>query len=191
MHVVGLLAIDRHDVAQSLLIGYRIGADRALEVRQVLLGQADRTGIVLGDQIDDTVESLHRHRTDGGGFEHAEPASFDHGGPTHADVRSFECDHDVAAAEDGRVPREAIATGDTDERYQTRQTSEIVERPTVESGHAETIGVTRSTPATFGEEHHGKPQSLGDVEETILLAMVLLPLSSGQHRVVVRHHDCP
>jgi hypothetical protein len=65
-----------------------------------------------------------------------------------------------------------------------------VKGPAIEPGHSESVGVTWTTSAPFGEQDDRKAKAFGHVEEPILLAMILLPLSAGQNRVVVRHHDC-
>ena len=87
-----------------------------LEVRQVLLRDGDRLGLVGDRDVDDAVEALHAHRADVGRREHAEAAALDHRRATHADVRVVGGDHDVAAAEDRRVAGEAVAGVDADDR---------------------------------------------------------------------------
>ena len=122
------------------------------------------------------------------GREDAETAALDHRRSAHADVRALGRDHDVAAPEQGRVPGEAAAAGDADERHQPREPAEQVEGEAVEARHAGAVGVARTTAAALGEEHDREPLALGHLEEPVLLAMVLQALGARQHGVVVRHH---
>ena len=135
------------------------------------------------------LRALHVDRADLGGPEHTEPAALDHRRAAHPDVRVLGGDHDVAASEDRGVAGEAVAGVDADERDRARQLGEPPERQAVEPAHADAIGVTGPTTATFGEEHDRHPQLLGDLEQPVLLAVVLGALGARQHRVVVGHRD--
>ena len=85
------------------------------------------------------------------------------------------------------VAREAAAGVDADQRHQTAQAAEEMERHAVEARHAGGVGVARTSAAAFGEEDDGKAQALGELEHAILLAVVLEALRARQHGVVVRH----
>ena len=86
-HVVDAQPVLRDDVAQAALVGALPRRQRALEVRQVLLGRGDGLGLVLDGDVDDAVRHLHVHRADLLGPEHAEAAALDHRRAAHADVR--------------------------------------------------------------------------------------------------------
>ena len=122
------------------------------------------------------------------GREHAEPATFDHRGAAHADVRALRGDDHVAAAEDGGVAGEAPARGDADDGHEPGQPAPQREGEAVEPRHPGAVGVARSAAAAFGEEHDRQPLPLDDLEEAVLLAVVLQPLRAGEDGVVVRQH---
>ena len=105
---------------KPVLVGARPRLDRALEVRQVLLGDRDRRGLVGNDDVDHAVRPLHLDRSDRRRFVNAEPSAFDHRRSAHADVRVLGGDHDVAAAEQRGVAGEAVAGVDADERHAGR-----------------------------------------------------------------------
>ncbi len=94
---------------QEPLVGALPVTHRSLEVREVLLRDRDRFGLVGDGEVDDAVGNLHRHRADFVRMEHAETAAFDHRGPAHADARVGRRDDDVATAEQRGVAREAAA----------------------------------------------------------------------------------
>ena len=70
-------------------------------------------------------------------------------------------------------------------RDQATEGSEHGERGGVEAGDHRVVGVPGPTPAAFGEQHHRHPQALDELEDSVLLAMVLLSLGAGEHGVVV------
>ena len=177
------------DAAQLPLIGARPVGERTLEVRQVLLGHRHGFDLVGDGDVDDAIELLHAHRADLGRVEHAQPATFDHRRATHPDVGVGRCDHHVATPEHRRIPREAVARVDPDERYQGAEPAEIVERPAVEHADADSVGVAGTASPAFGEEHDRQAHRFGEIEQSILLAVVLLALRASQHGVVVRHGD--
>ena len=51
------------------------------------------------------------------------------------------------------------------------------------------VGVARAPGSALGEEDDGEAPVLREFEQAVLLAMVLLALGAGEHRVVVRDHD--
>ena len=51
------------------------------------------------------------------------------------------------------------------------------------------VSVARPPAATLGEQHQRQSQLARELKHPIFLAMVLMPLRAGQHRVVVRHDD--
>ena len=59
----------------------------------------------------------------------------------------------------------------------------------VEAATTGAVGIPGATAAALGEEHHGQPQPLGELEHAVLLAVVLEALGAGEHRVVVGHDD--
>ena len=167
------------------LIGRVPLAQRALEVGEVPLGDRDRLGLVGDRDVDHAVRHLDRHRPDVLGREHAEPAALDHRRAAHADRRVGGGDDHVAAAEQRRVAGEAAARGDADHRHQRRELREARERALA---GADAVGVARAPAAALGEQHERHAAALGDVDQAIGLAVVLLALRSRQHGVVVGHH---
>ena len=97
-------------------------------------------------------------------------------------------DDHVAAAEQRGVAREAAAGGDADQRHQPRE-------PRRSSWNArqsrpatpDAVGVAGAAAAALGEEHDRQAPALGELEQAVLLAVVLLALRAGEHGVVVRH----
>ena len=156
-----------------------------MEVRQVLLGCSNGCRLVGDSDVDHAVRLLNGHRPDLARFEHAQPSTFDHRRAAHPDVRVGRRDHHVATAEDCRVPGEAVAGVDADERHQGAEAGEVVERPAVEAAHTYPVGVAGPPSPAFGEEHHGEPHRLGQLEQPVLLAMILLTLGACKNRVVV------
>ena len=118
-----------------------------------------------------------------------ESAALDHGWPTHPDRGASDRDHHIAAAQQRSVPGEAATGSDPDERHVPRERSKPREGTGVESGHHCGVGVTRPTPASLGKEDDWQLESIGELKETILLAVVALALGAGEHHVVVRDHD--
>src|SRR6185436_1873898 len=120
----------------------------------------------------------------------AQAATLDHRRAAHADVRVGRGDHDVAHAEDRRVAGEAVPGVDPDERDEPGQLAPVHERQAVQAADAGTVGVAGPTATALGEEHHGQLETLGHLEQAVLLAVVLGALGAGEHGVVVRHrHD--
>ena len=128
-HVVDAQAVLRDDVAQPTLVGAVPVRERALEVREVLLRDAHRLGLVGDGDVDDAVGRLHGDRADLVGAEHAEAAAFDHRRAAHADVRVLRRDDDVAAAEQRGVAGEAAAGDDADQRHEAAQPAEVAGTP--------------------------------------------------------------
>ena len=75
-----------------------------------------------------------------------------------------------------------------DERDETREPAEEVEREAVEPGHPDAVGVAGPSAAALGEEHDRQPLALGHLEQPVLLPVVLQALGAGEDRVVVGHH---
>ena len=188
-HVVAAQAVDGHDVAQPILVGARPVVDGPLEVRQVALGQLHGFGLVGGDEVDDPVGPLHVDRPDGGRREHPQPAALDHRRPAHPDVRVGGGDHDVAAPEDGGVAGEAVAGVDADQWHEARQLGPPQEGEAVEARRPHPVGVAGAPSPTFGEEDDRQAEALGEVEQSVLLAVVLQALGARKHGVVVGHGD--
>ena len=112
-HLVDALALLGDQLAQQRLVGARapaLGGPR--EVGEVALGQRRRPRVVGDAQVDDAVGVLHVDRADLRGLVDAEAAALDHRRAAHADARVLGRDHDVAAAEQRGVAREAVAGGD-------------------------------------------------------------------------------
>ena len=146
--------------------------------------------MVVGDaQVDDAVCVLHVDRPDFGGLVHAETTALDHRGAAHADARILARDHDVAAAEQRRVAREAVTRGDPDERHEAAQAREQRERAAVQAGDDRHVDVARAPAAALGEQHHRKPAPLGDLEQPVLLHVVAHALRAREHGVVVGHRN--
>src|SRR5581483_10271796 len=120
------------------------------------------------------------HRADLVGMEDAEAAALDHRRPAHADRRVRGRDHDVAAAEERGVAREAAARVDADERDEPAEPAPVVERPAVEAGDAGRVGVAWAPAAALREEHDRQAPLRRELEESILLPMVLEPLRPGE-----------
>src|ERR1700742_1956688 len=90
---------------------------RALEIRQVLLGQRHRMRLVAGDQSDDPVAPLHVDGPDILGPILAEPTAFDHRRTTHTDVGVGSRDDDVTGAGQRRVAGETTPGHDRYQRH--------------------------------------------------------------------------
>jgi hypothetical protein len=189
MDVVDAEALLRHHRSRRLGVGRHPPVLVAAEVAEVLASDRDGGRLVRHRDVDDPVRDLDVQRTDRLRGEGAEPTPLDHGGAAHADVRSFRCDHHVAAPQDGGVAREAATAGDPDQGDETGQLSEQVERQAVETGDADAIGVPRPATAALGEEDDRQSLPLRQLEEAVLLPVVLQALRAGQHGVVVRHGD--
>ena len=159
-----------------------------MEVAQIAAGRLDGFLLIGAEDIDDPVRHLHRHRPDVFRGEDPQAAPLDHGGATHADVGVGSGDDDVAASQQRRVAGEAASRHHADQRHLPAQRAEAREGLGVEAGHDGHVGVARAPPATFGEEHHRKPEPLDQFEEPVLLAVVHLALGAGQDGVVVRQH---
>ena len=78
------------------------------------------------------------------------------------------------------VAGEAASRHDADERHLPAQRAEQREGLGVEPGHDGHVGVAGAPAAALGEEHHGEPQPLDELEEAVLLAVVHLALGAGQ-----------
>ena len=155
------------------------------EIGQVPPRRLDRARLVLHGDVDHAVGDLDLHGAYVLGRVDAQPASFDHRRAPHPDVGVGRGDDHVARPEDGRVAGKAVPGVYADQGYQSAQPGEEAERHAVEPADADAIGVARS----LGEEHDRQPERLGQLEQAILLAVVLEPLGTGQHRVVVGHDD--
>ena len=162
-----------------------------MEVRQVATRHLDGLLLVGGQHVDDPVGDLHRHRPHVLGGEAAEPATLDHGGPTHAQVGVGCGDDDMAASEQRGVAGEAAPRHDADEGDAPAELAEQREGLGVEPRHDRHVRVAGAPAATLGEEHDGEPEPLHQLEEAVLLAVVHLALSAGQDRIVVRQHGAP
>jgi hypothetical protein len=156
-----------------VLIGTRPVVAPAAEVRQVSPCDVDRSALVGNGHVDDAVLDLDLDGPDVVGPDHAQPATFDHGRSAHPDVGCLGRDDHVATAEEGGVAGEAPTRGDADQRDQSAQAGEEVEGHRVETRDAGAVRVAGPTAAALGEEHERQALPLGDLEETILLAVVL------------------
>ena len=186
--VVDAPPVRRHHVPQPLLIGRRPVPHVPLEVRQVPAGHLDGFLLIGAEDIDDPVRHLHRDRADLFRAVDAQPATLDHGRAPHADVGVGSGDDDVAASEERGVAGEAASRHHADERHLPAQRAEEREGLRVEPGHHGHVRVARTAAAALGEEHHGEAQSLHELEEAVLLAVVHLALGAGQDGIVVRQH---
>ena len=122
----------------------------------------------------------------------AQAAALDHGRAAHPDVGVLGGDDHVAAAEQGGVAGEAAARADArpaapSPRAGRRGGRPGTSRPDTRGG----VGVAGPAAAALGEEDDGQPLALGQLEEAVLLAVVLVPLRAGQDHVVVGGHDRP
>jgi hypothetical protein len=151
---------------------------------------AASTGLLLipDEDVDDAVRRLERNRADLLGRVDAQSAPLDHGGATHADARVLRRDDHVAAAEQRRVPGEAAAGHDADERNKAGEARELAEGRHVESGQPKSVGIARASAPTLGEEHYREPPFRGKLEHPILLLVVHLALGAGHDRVIVGDH---
>ena len=190
VHVVPPLAVLWDHVAQFALIGALPIVGRTLEVAEVLLGRCHCGGFIRYDDVDHAVGALHLDRADVVRVEDAESAALDHRRAPHADVAVLRGDDHVAAAEHGRIAGEAVAGVDAHEGHQPAELGEVHECEAVEPADSHHVGIARPASAAFGEEHHRQTQRLGQLEQTVLLAMVLPALGASEHRVVVGdRHD--
>ena len=79
---------------------------------------------------------------------------------------------------------EVMPTSGTSPLSRPKRWNAMVSRPDTPGR----VGVAGPAAAALGEEHDRQPQPLDDVEQAVLLAVVLVALGAGQHRVVVRQH---
>ena len=135
-----------------------------MEVAQILLRNSHRFGFIFHHNVDDTILNLHVERADFGRSEDAEATSFDHRRAAHADIGTLGSNDDITASKKRSVTREAVARRDANERHQTAQPTEEVKRQTIETGTADSVGVTRTTTAAFREQHHRQPVPFGQFE---------------------------
>ncbi len=168
-------------------IGCLPGFERALEIRQVLLGERDGVRLVAGDQADDAVVPLHVDRPDRLRRVHPQPAALDHGRPAHADVGVGGRDDHVAHPGEGRVAGEAAAGDDRHQRHPPAQRGQHPKGGHVEPGGPADVGVAGPAAAALGKQHHRQAFSGGQLEDAVGLGMVAHALRSGQHGVVVGH----
>ena len=189
-HVVDLQPVLRDEVAQNPLIGDEVGVrlDRPLEVAQVAAGSCNGGSVVGHPNVDDAVGVLGVDRADVLRGEGAQAPTLDHRRAAHADVGVLGGDHHVAAAQQGGIARKAATRCDADERHGSRQAAEQVERHRVQARYRGGVGVARPAAAPLSEEHHRQAPPLGQLEESILFPVVLIPLGAGQHHVVVGQH---
>ena len=188
-HIVDASALLRNQLPQQILIGHGSGIARSPEVGQVALCIGHGRLVVAGAQVDDAVCVLHVDRPDLAGLVYPEPAALDHCGPAHPDARVLGGDDHVAAAQQRRVAREAVARHDPHQRYQAAQSSEQVKGAAVEPGHDRHVDITRAPAASLGEEHDGKPGALCELEQAVLLGVIAHSLRAREHGVVVGHRD--
>ena len=154
----------RDRVAQRALVVLGPRRQISLEVGQVAPGDRDCLALVLDRDVHDPVGHLDRHRPDLLGPEDAEPATLDHRGAAHADIRISGRDDHVAAAEERRVAGETSAGVDADERHEPRETGEQMEGHAVEPGHTGHVGVAGASATALGEEDHRQAESAGEFE---------------------------
>ena len=94
-------------------------------------------------------------------------------------------DHHVAAAEQRRVAREAVARGDTHERDLAAEAREQLKRTAVQARDDRHVDVAWAPAAALGEQHHRQSPSLRELEQAVLLCVVAPALGTGEHHVVV------
>ena len=186
--VVGGAPVLGDDTAELRLVGAGPFLDRALEVREIALGDRDGFLVVAHRHVDDAVRLLHGDRPDLLGSERSQAAALDHRRAAHPDAGVLRRDDDVAAPEQRRVAGEAIAGDDPDERHQTAQSREERERHAVEPGDHRSVDVARPAAAALGEQNDREALALGQLEEPVFLLMVQVSLRAGQDHVVVREH---
>lgn len=160
---------------------------RTLEVREVPARHPHSIRLVGDRDVHHAVRHLDGERTDLLGPLHSEPAALDHRRATHADRRLGRRDHHIAATEQRRIARETAPGRDPDQRHQTTEPSHLVKRHEIQPCDSCGVRIAGPPAAALREEHHGEPPPLGELQHPVGLAVVLVPLSAGEHRVVVRH----
>lgn len=144
----------RRPVPASRLGGRRPGpGSRAPSSRQ--RGPGRTTGstspqhgrrLVFHLEVDHPIRVLHVRWTDLLGPVHAEPAAFDHGRSAHADVAAARGDDHIAAAQQGRIAREAAPGRDADHRHLPGQSGECGEGTDVQARSDGHVGVPGRPP---------------------------------------------
>ena len=174
-------------VAQrALVIAARIG-QRTLVPCQDAARLAHRNRFVVDQQIDAAGARNRVGRPHRLGCHHAQAAPFDHRRAAHADAGAARRDHIVAAAEQRGVAGEAIAFDDADRRHLPRQRGQRAERRAVQTRYRRGIHVAGAPATAFGEQHERQLQLGSHLEQSIGLAVVVVALRAGQHRIVVGH----
>ena len=184
-HVVDLHPVLGDRVAEQALIRALPLVDRAVEVREVLLGDADGLRLVGDAHVDHPAGGRHVDRADLLRRDAPEATAFDHRGPRHAEVGVLGGDDDVAAPEQRRVPRERRPARDPDERDEPGQLTEQPERHALEAGADPVVAGTAT--AAVGEQHERQALRRREPEQPILLAVVVHALGAREDGVVVDH----
>ena len=118
-----------------------------------------------------------------------ESAALDHRRTAHADVGVGGRDDHVAHPGQRGVAGKAPPGHDRHQRNLAAERGQRPEGRHVEAGDVADVGVAGPATATFGKQHHWQPFSGGQIEDAVGFGMVAHALRSGQHGVVVGHHD--
>ena len=145
-------------------------------------------GLIVRDDVDDTVRGLNLNGSDVLGPMEPEPTAFDHGWPGHAQIRVGGGDDHVTDTSECGVAGKASPAHHGDRRRVAAEASHPRKRHDLEAGQEGSVGVARPSASALGEEHDGHIETVDNLEETVLLLMATEALGAGQNHVVVRHH---
>jgi hypothetical protein len=142
-------------------------------------------GIVGHQQVHAADTRVHPRRADIVRRHAAQPTTFDHGRPAHADAAAFGGDDDIATAQQCRIAGEAAPADHADQRHPARQRGQPGKRRAVQPGDNRPVDIAGPTPAAFGPQQQRQVLAAGEVKQAVALLVVEGALRSGEHGVVV------
>ena len=142
---------------------------------------------ILGQQIDHTIGGLNIHRPDIGRRNRAQPATFNHRRPTHADITVFGCNGDIGATEQNRITGKAIAIIHRNARRDAAGLRPGGESHDVQAAARDFggIGITGPAATAFRIEDGRHLPFMRHFQHAVGLFMIEQALRTGQHRIVI------
>src|SRR5580658_6930945 len=172
MHVVGAAAILGQDGTQFCrAIAVARGGLHSVQFQEGF-GQSNSVGLVMSDEVDRTGRLVDRHGAYGVRLDDPEAAALNHRRSAHADGGTFDCNGDVAAAEESSIAGETPTGGDPNRSHLPGQGGEGMEGLGVEAGDNRMVRISGASASTLGEEHDRQTLAPDKVEEPVLLLMV-------------------
>mmetsp|Transcript_69302 Transcript_69302/g.225813 ORF Transcript_69302/g.225813 Transcript_69302/m.225813 type:complete len:233 (+) Transcript_69302:721-1419(+) len=192
-HVVYAQTIFGNHVSQSALVrttGLLIERQGPLKITQIFFCRCHCRNFVRHEDVDNSVRLLHFCRPNLFGLHDTQAPTFDHGGPSHADVAALGCDDDVTAAQDGSVTCEAAARGQPDEGHEAGEPAERRPefRDQTRSVHAAEVRVAGPPSTALAEPDHGDLLVHRELHDAVALVVVGKALCASKHGVVVADH---